>query len=75
MNAKTTEALKSILIYSAKQAVNAILINVVPYFQTPGTYNFHNWAGVEHILVLAGGAVLSREFLVWGPKILKWSQE
>lgn len=68
---------KKILIVSAKHAVNALLTNVsltVMFHSTFHFNNFHDWAGMIAYLKAAGAVILSREAMVWGPKILKWSQ-
>ena len=56
-----------------KNAVNAVLMTLTPVFQSPGTYNLHTGIGWVHLAELVSGAVLSRELLVWGPKVLAWS--
>lgn len=66
--------IKSALMISAKQGLNALLVNTSAWLVVPKDFNFHNTAGVEHILFLALGTVASREIAVWLPKILAWTQ-
>jgi hypothetical protein len=66
--------LKSFFIASAKSAVNALLTNTGLWLTMPDHFSFHNWKSFEHILLAAGSVILSREAVVWGPKLLAWSQ-
>lgn len=61
--------LKQILIISAKNALNAVLVTIPP------AYHFHhlNRAGLEHILWVFASAVVAREVVIWGPKLMTWS--
>jgi hypothetical protein len=70
MNPKLT----AILIYSAKNAVNASLLTLTPIWQDPSKYNVSSWSGLLHVLGLMGSAVAVREGMIWGPRIMKWSQ-
>lgn len=69
-----TPAIKNILIQAAKNATNAALISIAPMLSAPDRYNWHSLKGLEHMGAVLLGAILSREALVWGPKILAWSQ-
>jgi len=66
--------LKSGLIIAAKQGVNAALVALTPVIATPAAYNLTSRMGIAHVAELIGGAILSRELMVWLPKALKWSQ-
>lgn len=66
--------LKNILIISAKQAVNVLIVNSSAWWADPSTFNFSNAAGWIHMLKLAASLIISREVIVWGPKILAWSE-
>jgi hypothetical protein len=70
MNAKA----KSILVIALKQGVNAILTNGAIMALLPDTFHVHSWQGISHILELTGSVVLSREAMIWAPKLLEWSQ-
>lgn len=65
--------LKAGLIYALKNAVNAALTAAGPVGLWPTFFNVHTLQGLEHVLGIVGSAVLARELMVWGPKILKWS--
>lgn len=65
---------KNILTVSAKNAINAVLVSLTPMFAAPEQFNWHNWNGIQHMLEVLAGAVLAREAMVWGPKLLAWSQ-
>lgn len=60
---------KQVLIISAKNALNAVLVTLPP------TIHFHriNRAGLEYILWIFGSAVIAREATIWLPKLLAWS--
>lgn len=62
---------KTALIYAAKNAVNAILVEIMA-----GKVHFHGYSHAELIstLRLFAEVVGAREAMVWGPKLLKWSQ-
>lgn len=64
---------KKYLIVAAKQAVNAILTNAGLAAMLPSVFNLHNPAGMVAIAKAAGVAVVTREAMVWGPKLLAWS--
>ena len=66
--------LLNILNIFAKNAVNALIVNVTAWWILPANFNLHNTAAEWNIAKLAGGVILSRELLVWGPVVLKWSQ-
>lgn len=66
--------LKTFLIISAKNAVNALLTNTGAWLIVPKDFNLHNLAGLDHIALLALTTILAREGTVWIPKILAWSQ-
>ena len=65
--------LKDSLVYTAKNAVNAALLMSMQLYHDPVDNNFHNWHGFKGVLWQIGAAILSREALVWGPKLIKWS--
>jgi hypothetical protein len=65
---------KNVLIISFKNAVNAILVNSALMNLLPTVFNMHSSEGLWNILKLAVGCVVSREGLVWGAKLLEWSQ-
>lgn len=65
--------LKTFLIISAKQAVNAILTNGALMTMMSGTFHLHSWDGVKHILEATLSVIGSREAMIWVPKILRWS--
>jgi hypothetical protein len=69
MNPKT----KKYLIISAKHAVNALLTNGGLWALFPKTFNFHDWTGMLAFLKATAVIILTREVMVWGPKIVKWS--
>lgn len=58
---------------TAKQAVNAIMTNGALMALIPKTFHMHSLEGWSHIMELTGATILSRELMVWGPKILAWS--
>ncbi len=66
--------LKAFLVAFAKQAVNAALVSLTPVIATPSSYNLTTKSGLGHVALLVGGAVISRELLVWIPMVMKWSQ-
>jgi len=65
--------IKQILIVSAKNAVNAILVNVSASEVWPQLFNFHSSAGWVAVAKLIGITVAVREATIWGPVLLKWS--
>ena len=66
--------LKAGLIIAAKQAVNALLTNSAMTVFFPQFMGWHTGAWWWNVGRVAVGTVLSREALVWGPKLLAWSQ-
>jgi hypothetical protein len=66
-------SIKNGLIFAAKNAVNAALVAVGPILATPQSYNLNTGAGLKHVGILMGSAVVSRELMVWVPKLMKWS--
>jgi hypothetical protein len=66
--------LKKFLVISLKNAVNAFLINGSLMAQWHDIFNLNNWAGVWAIARVTLGVIGTREFMVWGPKLWKWSQ-
>jgi hypothetical protein len=66
--------LRAILIVIAKQAINSLLVNILPLIFYNGTFNVTSLAGLKHMGLLALSAVLSREVMYWAPKLLAWSQ-
>lgn len=65
---------KAFLIVSLKNAVNAVLMNAALMVQWHNEFNFDNWAGVWALCKATLSVILSREALIWGPKLIKWSQ-
>lgn len=66
--------LKRMLILSAKHAVNAILTNSV-LMTTLGSWSqIHTRGGWWTIGKVALSTIVAREAMVWGPKLLAWSQ-
>lgn len=66
--------LKALLVYAAKNAVNAALLALAPVYEDYKVYNLKTWAGIEHVLSIMGIAVLIREGMIYVPKLLRWSQ-
>lgn len=67
--------LKTVLVNMAKNAVNAVLTNTALAGAFHSTFNFHDRAHMLNLLEAAGIAILVREAMVYGPKILAWSQK
>lgn len=67
--------LKKYLVIAIKHAVNAGLLAVFEIMHDPKDNNFHDWHGIQGILWTIGTAIAIREFVVWVPKLLKWSQD
>ncbi|MGA7791833.1 MAG: hypothetical protein WCA19_02265 [Candidatus Acidiferrales bacterium] len=65
--------LKKILIVALKHAINAAIITGGPLIWDSGHFNFHSWVSFLNVLRVVAGAVVGREFLVWGPVVMKWS--
>lgn len=66
--------LKSFLIVSVKQAVNAVLTNAGLSALFHQTFNFKDWQHIANFGKAALAVVAAREVLVWAPKILAWTQ-
>lgn len=57
-----------------KNAVNAILTNAALMELMPATFHMHTREGWMNLLRVTASAVLTREVMVYVPKLLKWSQ-
>lgn len=68
-----TSWFKNVLIYTAKNAVNAGLLAGVQIFHDHADNNFYSWHGIKGILWMFVSAILAREAMVWGPALIKWS--
>jgi hypothetical protein len=68
------QQIKDALVYSAKNAVNALLVNTTAWWILPANFNLHDVNAIWNIVKLAIGTVAAREALVWGPKLLAWSK-
>ena len=68
------KTLKAVLIVTAKNAVNALMVNITASQFWPDLFNVHTKAGLWAFAKLIGTVVGAREISVWGPVILKWSQ-
>jgi hypothetical protein len=66
--------LKTFFIVSAKNAINAILTNAGLMAMFSQTFELHTRAGVLNLAKATLLTVATREALVWGPKLLAWSQ-
>jgi hypothetical protein len=66
--------IKLFLIVSLKNAVNAVLMNSALMLQWHFIFNFNNLAGALAVLKATASVVGTREAMIWGPKLLKWSQ-
>src|SRR5262249_42822727 len=66
--------LKRYLTIAAKNAVFAVLSNAYVMSQWHYVFNFDNKAGLWAVVRLTVGTIGTREFIVWFPKLLKWSQ-
>jgi hypothetical protein len=62
-----------VLDISAKNAVNAVLINSGLMYQWHFIFNFNNWPGVLAVLKATAIVIGGRELAIWLPKVLKWS--
>lgn len=67
-------AFKSFLINATKQAISAAIATLVPIFNAPDQFNLHSAAGIRHVLYLVAAAIGTREALVYGPKLIAWTQ-
>lgn len=65
---------KKVLIISAKNAVNALLTNSVLMTTLGNWQQLHSASGWVVVAKVTLSCVLAREAMVWGPKILAWSQ-
>lgn len=65
--------MKKFLTIALKNAVNAILVNVLPVIMDNGHFNVRTAHGWEHVGMLAVSAIAAREGIVWVPALLKWS--
>lgn len=66
--------LKSILVISVKQAVNALIVNGVFNTFMGNWHQLTTRQGLINAGWLTLSTVLAREVMVWGPKVLAWSQ-
>lgn len=66
--------LRRFLLICAKNAVYAVLTNSALMLQWHSIFNFDNWPGVYAVARATLSVVAAREALVWGPKVIKWSQ-
>jgi|HubBroStandDraft_1064217.scaffolds.fasta_scaffold784101_2 hypothetical protein len=64
---------KAFLVVFAKQAIIGASTTVIAVWQDPSEYGLTTVHGLEHVGVLLLGAIVSREALVWGPKLLAWA--
>jgi hypothetical protein len=64
---------QAFLIVFVKQAIIGASTTIIAVWQDPKEYGLTTTAGLEHVGVLLLGAILSREALVWGPKLLAWA--
>lgn len=64
---------RTVLLNMFKNAVNAALTAAGPVMVWPKFFEFHDAAGLEHIATVLGSAIVARELMVYGPKILAWS--
>lgn len=67
-------AFRKLLENIAKNATNAALTALGPVTMWSSQFNFNDWHGIKHILLIMGSAAISREVLVYVPQILQWSQ-
>ena len=67
------EKLKSFLVIAGKNAVNAVLTNAALMTMLHGAFNVPTSSGWWDIGKTTLAVVLSREAIIWGPKLLKWS--
>lgn len=65
--------IKNVLIIAGKNAVNAILTNAALMTMLSGAFNVHTADGWWNIGKATVAVVISREALVWIPKVVKWS--
>jgi hypothetical protein len=67
------QKVKQVLVVSAKNAVNAALMLTADVIHQPTLYNFHTREGRLGVLYSVAKAILAREAVIWGPKLLAWS--
>lgn len=65
--------LKSILTVAAKNAINAVLTSSALMALMHGTFNFYSRDGWWNLGKLVLVTIATREWMVWGPKILNWT--
>lgn len=65
--------LKKILIIAAKHAVNAILTNAGLMTMLHGAFNLYSRSGLWNIGKAALSVVIAREFVVWLPVVMRWT--
>lgn len=70
-----TPTVRSFLIASFKNGVNAIITNAALIAAIHDQFNLSTANGWVHIAKLTVSVVLAREAVVWGPKLLAWSQD
>jgi hypothetical protein len=64
---------KSFLIICLKQAIIGASTTVATVWADPEKFNLTSVKGWEDVLLVVGAAILTREGLVWGPKLLAWA--
>lgn len=69
-----TPKLRSFLIVSAKNGINAIITNAGLMAMFSQTFELHTRAGVLNLAKSTLLTVATREAMVWGPKLMLWSQ-
>jgi hypothetical protein len=62
------------LLYATKNAVNALIVNSSMWVIDPKDFNLHDHDALVHMGKMAVAVIFSREFTVWFPRLLKWSQ-
>jgi hypothetical protein len=67
------KTLKLWLIIALKNAVNAIITNTALMAMLHGAFNISTRAGWWNIGKVTLSVVVSREIIVWGPVLLKWT--
>ena len=65
---------KAFLVVSAKQAINAVLTSSALSGLFHSTFNLSDPTHVMNVAKAIGAVVAAREIMVWGPKLLKWTQ-
>jgi len=69
-----TPTVRSFLIASAKNAINAVITNAALIAAIHDQFNLSTANGWIHIGKLTASVILAREAVVWGPRLLAWSQ-